>query len=93
MIALYHNDMSVCAQKVRFALAEKKLKWENRHLSLRAGDQQKPEYLKLNPNAVVPTLVEFSPGFLKKSRSLSSWAKAFSAVCFCLPKVKTMSSR
>ena len=25
MIELYHNDMSVCAQKMRFALAEKKL--------------------------------------------------------------------
>jgi glutathione S-transferase len=58
MIELDHNDMSVCAQKVRFALAEKKLVWENRHLNLRAGDQQKPEYLKLNPNAVVPTLVD-----------------------------------
>ena len=23
MIELYHNDMSVCAQKVRFALAER----------------------------------------------------------------------
>ena len=58
MIELYHNDMSVCAQKVRFALAEKKLKWEGHHLNLRAGDQQKPEYLKLNANAVVPTLVD-----------------------------------
>ena len=58
MIELYHNDMSVCAQKVRFALAEKKLKWQGHHLNLRAGDQQKPEYLKLNPNAVVPTLVD-----------------------------------
>lgn len=58
MIDLYHNDMSVCAQKVRFALAEKKLAWEGHHLNLRAGDQQKPEYLKLNPNAVVPTLVD-----------------------------------
>src|SRR5918992_2823641 len=58
MIELYHNDMSVCAQKVRFALAEKKLTWEGHHLNLRAGDQQKPEYLKLNPNAVVPTLVD-----------------------------------
>ena len=28
MIELYHNDMSVCAQKVRFVLAEKKLPWE-----------------------------------------------------------------
>ena len=58
MIELYHNDMSVCAQKVRFALAEKELKWEGHHLNLRAGDQQRPEYLKLNPNAVVPTLVD-----------------------------------
>jgi glutathione S-transferase len=58
MIELYHTDMSVCAQKVRFALAEKKLAWEGHHLNLRAGDQQKPEYLKLNPNAVVPTLVD-----------------------------------
>jgi glutathione S-transferase len=58
MIELYHNDMSVCAQKARFALAEKKLKWEGHHLNLRAGDQQKPDYLKLNPNAVVPTLVD-----------------------------------
>ena len=58
MIELYHNDMSVCAQKVRFTLAEKKLAWESHHLNLRAGDQQQPEYLKLNSNAVVPTLVD-----------------------------------
>jgi len=57
MIELYHNDMSVCAQKVRFTLAEKKLAWESHNMNLRAGDQQKPEYLKLNPNALVPTLV------------------------------------
>jgi glutathione S-transferase len=58
MMELYHNDMSVCAQKVRLVLAEKKLKWQGHHLNLRAGDQQKPEYLKLNRNAVVPTLVD-----------------------------------
>jgi glutathione S-transferase len=58
MIELYHNDMSVCAQKVRFALGEKALQWESHHLNLRAGDQQTPDYIKLNPNAVVPTLVD-----------------------------------
>ena len=58
MIKLYHNDMSVCAQKVRFALGEKMLRWKSHHLNLRAGEQQKTEYLKLNPNAVVPTLVD-----------------------------------
>jgi glutathione S-transferase len=39
------------------ALAEKDLPWESRHFDLRAGDQQRPEYLKLNPKGVVPTLV------------------------------------
>ena len=58
MIALYHNDMSVCAQKVRMTLAEKQLEWQSHPLDLRAGDQQKSEYVKLNPNAVVPTLVD-----------------------------------
>jgi glutathione S-transferase len=58
VIELYHNDMSVCAEKVRFALAEKAIPWTSHHLNLRAGDQQKPEYLKLNPNALVPTLVD-----------------------------------
>jgi glutathione S-transferase len=57
VLDLYHNDMSTCAQKVRFALAEKAATWHSHHLDLRARDQQKPEYLKLNPNAVVPTLV------------------------------------
>jgi glutathione S-transferase len=57
MLKLYHNDMSVCAAKVRTVLAEKKLEWTGVHMDLRAGDTQKPEYLELNPNAVVPTLV------------------------------------
>jgi glutathione S-transferase len=58
MLELYHNDMSTCAQKVRLTLAEKGLTWENHHLDLRAGDQQNPEYLKLNPRGVVPTIVD-----------------------------------
>jgi len=55
---LYHNDMSVCAQKVRLVLAEKGLSPTFHHLDLRAGDAHSPEYLKLNPNGVVPTLVD-----------------------------------
>ena len=58
MLELYHNDMSTCAQKVRLTLEEKGLTWESRHLDLRAGDQQKPDYLKLNPRGVVPTIVD-----------------------------------
>ena len=57
MLQLYHNDMSVCAAKVRVALAEKGLDWTGVHMNLRAGDALRPEYLTLNPNGVVPTLV------------------------------------
>ena len=56
-LTLYHNDMSVCSGKVRMLLAEKQLPWTGVHLNLRAGDSQKPDYVKLNPNRVVPTLV------------------------------------
>jgi glutathione S-transferase len=58
MLALYHNDMSLCAQKVRVCLAEKELEWENRHLVLRAGEHQQDWYIKLNRRAVVPTLID-----------------------------------
>lgn len=57
MIELYHGDMSTCAQKVRLVLAEKGLTWESHLLNLRLRDQHQPDYLKLNPNGVVPTLV------------------------------------
>jgi glutathione S-transferase len=58
MLALYHNDMSLCAQKVRVCLAEKGLEWESRHLVLRAGEHQEPWYRALNRRAVVPTLID-----------------------------------
>ena len=57
MLSLYHGDTSVCSQKVRLVLAEKKLDWEPHFIDLGKGDQFAPDYLKLNPNAVVPTLV------------------------------------
>ena len=58
MIELYLAGMSTCAQKVRLVLAEKGLEWTGHQLNLRARDQHRPEYLKLNPNGVVPTLVD-----------------------------------
>lgn len=58
MIVLYHNNMSTCAQKVRYVLAEKGLDWESVELNLRKGDQHTERYLKLNPAGVVPTLVD-----------------------------------
>ena len=54
---LYHHNSSVCAAKVRIALAEKGLAWDGTLMTLK-GDQFDPSYLRLNPNAVVPTLVD-----------------------------------
>lgn len=57
MLYLYHNDMSVCAQKVRMVLSHKNLEWQGENLNLRAGDQFAPEFLKVSPKAIVPILV------------------------------------
>jgi len=56
MLKLYHNDMSSCAQKVRFVLHEKGVEWESEELNLRAGDQLTPEFLRINPKGLVPVL-------------------------------------
>jgi glutathione S-transferase len=53
---LYNAPQSTCSQRVRFALNAKKLPFAEIKLDLLAGDQLKPDYLKLNPNGVVPTL-------------------------------------
>jgi glutathione S-transferase len=57
MITLYHHGSSVCAAKVRIVLAEKSLPWEDVYIDILRGDQFDPAYMKLNPKAVVPTLV------------------------------------
>ncbi len=54
---LYHHGSSVCAAKVRFYLAEKALRWQGHYIDILAGEQFDPEYMKLNPKAVVPTVV------------------------------------
>ena len=53
---LYNAPQSTCSQRVRFVLNAKGLPFDEVKLDLLEGDQLKPEYLKLNPNGVVPTL-------------------------------------
>jgi len=57
MLVLYEFGNSVCCQKVRQVLCEKGLAWESRQVDLFHHQQYDPEYLKLNPKGVVPTLV------------------------------------
>jgi len=57
MLKLYHASISTCSQKVRLCLAEKHIHWQSQRMSFDTKDQLKPEYLQLNPNGVVPTLM------------------------------------
>jgi glutathione S-transferase len=56
-LVLYDSPGSPCARRVRIVLLEKGLAWTTRVLDLTKLEQKRPEYLKLNPNGVVPTLV------------------------------------
>src|SRR5258708_36325681 len=56
-LVLYNAPQSTCSQRVRFTLHEKNLAFSELKLDLFSGDQLRPEYLKINPNGVVPSLV------------------------------------
>src|SRR5713226_4272858 len=56
-ITLYDYHGSPCARRVRIVLLEKGLTWTTRLVDLTRMEQKRPEYLKLNPNGLVPTLV------------------------------------
>ena len=57
ILHLYNAPQSTCSQRVRFVLHEKGLPFTETLLDLFRGDQLEPDYLKLNPNGVVPTLM------------------------------------
>lgn len=67
MLELYTHPMSPCAQKVRIVLAEKSLDWVKHHVSLPDKENLRPEYLKLNPLGVVPTLVDNGAAIIESS--------------------------
>ena len=56
-LTLYHNGPSTCSQKVRLILEAKELEYQSKLIDLMSGEQHDPEYVKLNPNHVVPLLL------------------------------------
>lgn len=57
MLELYHSGLTTCSKQVRHCLREKGLPYKSRYVELWRYENLSPEYLKLNPNGVVPTLV------------------------------------
>jgi glutathione S-transferase len=57
MLTLFDFGNSVCCQKVRITMRAKGLDWESVKVDLFKAEQYRPDYLKLNPKGLVPTLV------------------------------------
>lgn len=57
MLELYHAGLTTCSKKSRLALKEKGLAYRSHYMRLDKFEHHDPEYLKINPNGVVPTLV------------------------------------
>lgn len=56
MLTLYHYWSSVCSQKVRMCLAEKKIPFESKHIDLFTFEHWEPFYRKINQKGVVPAI-------------------------------------
>jgi glutathione S-transferase len=57
MLVLYHAGLTQASVKVRITLNEKDLKYQSHYLSIPEQDHLKPEYLAINPDGQVPTLI------------------------------------
>ena len=56
-LVLYAAGLSPCARRVRITLIEKDLPFDTVEVDLANMQQRSPEYLAINPNGFVPTLV------------------------------------
>ena len=57
MLKLFTAHNSICTQKVFLTLLEKDLPWISEYIDLFNNEQYRPDYLRLNPKGVVPTLI------------------------------------
>lgn len=77
MLELYYFPTATCGYKARLTLDEKQVDHTARVLDRDAGDLLTPEYLQLNPNAVVPTLVHNGAVIIESSIIMSYIDDAF----------------
>jgi glutathione S-transferase len=77
MLTLYHGLASTCSKKVRMCLKEKGLEYESQLLNLQKYEQHHPDYLKLNPKGVVPTLVHDGKPIIESTLIIEYLDEAF----------------
>lgn len=69
---LYYNPLSPNVRRVRLAAAVLGIELEEKLLDFAKGEHKSPEYLALNPNGAVPTLVD-GDFALTESRSIMQY--------------------
>jgi glutathione S-transferase len=57
MMVLHHAWRSSASRRVRLCLEEKGLEYEGHHVDLEKMEHHSPEYLRINPLGVIPTLI------------------------------------
>lgn len=87
MIKLYSYWRSTAAYRVRIALNMKQISYsqESVHLVKDGGQQHKPEYHALNPQELVPTLVDDGVA-IGQSMAILEYLEEKYAICPLLPK-------
>ncbi len=55
---LFHGNISNCSMRVRMTLIEKGLSWTSHHIDLKKKENISDEYFGINPNGLVPTLID-----------------------------------
>jgi len=57
MMILHHGWRSSASRRVRLCLEEKGLSYESHVVDMAKLEHHSPEYLKINPNGVIPALI------------------------------------
>lgn len=79
MLTLYTSPLSGNGRKVHMLLEEVGASYQLSKLDLTKGEQKNPDYLKLNPNGKVPTLVDDGFVLWESNAILLYLAEKFSA--------------
>lgn len=71
-IEFYHNPISPFSRSVHMTLEALGLPYDLKHVDLRAGEQKKPEFLKMNPRGKVP-VIKIGNFCLSESRAIATF--------------------